>query len=105
MQYKEELELNILRRVENTKTQHLLAKELGFSVGKINYVLKALVQKGFIKAENFANSTNKKQYRYLLTSEGFQAKIALTKRFIEYKKREYEELEKELEKMKKEINE
>lgn len=96
MQYQEELELNVLRKVEDTKSQHTLAKELGFSVGKVNYVLKALVQKGFVKAENFANSTNKKQYRYLLTSEGFQAKVQLTKRFIEHKKQEYEELQSEL---------
>lgn len=96
MQYQEEIEFNILRKVEDIKNQHTLAKELGFSVGKVNYILKALVQKGFVKAENFANSTNKKQYRYLLTSEGFQAKVNLTKRFIEHKKREYEELQSEL---------
>lgn len=100
MYHKDELELNVLRRVEDVKTQHSLAKELGFSVGKINYVLKALIEKGFVKAENFANSKNKKQYRYLLTSDGFQAKVNLTKKFIEYKKREYEELKSELEKMK-----
>lgn len=96
---KEELELNILRRAQNMKDQQSLAKELGFSVGKINYVLKSLVQKGFIKAENFANSTNKKQYKYLLTPKGIQAKFDLTKKYIECKKREYEELQNELEKM------
>lgn len=102
MQQKEELELSILRRAEEAKNQQVLAKELGFSVGKINYILKALIQKGFIKAENFANSTNKKQYKYMLTAKGFEAKFNLTKKFIECKKREYEELQNELEKMKKE---
>lgn len=102
MQQKEELELTILRRAQDAKNQQSLAKELGYSVGKINYVLKALVQKGFIKAENFANSKNKKQYRYMLTPAGFEAKFDLTKKFIAHKKKEYEELQNELEKMKKE---
>ncbi len=102
MQYKEELELSILRRAKHVKNQQSLANELGFSVGKINYVLKALIQKGLIKAENFATSNNKKQYRYILTPKGIEAKFELTKKFIELKKREYEELQKELANMKKE---
>jgi DnaJ-domain-containing protein 1 len=59
-----------------------------------------LIAKGLIKAENFATSTNKKQYRYLLTEQGIKEKIALTERFIKQKKREYEELQAELEKIK-----
>lgn len=102
LQQKDELELTILRRAEDVKNQQGLAKELGFSVGKINYVLKALIQKGLIKAENFANSKSKKQYKYMLTPKGIEAKIDLTKKFIEYKKKEYEELQSELEKMKNE---
>ena len=72
---------------------------LGYSVGKINYILKALMAKGLIKAENFATSSNKKQYRYLLTREGIEEKVTLTEKFIERKKREYEELQTELERM------
>jgi len=83
----DELVLSILRNAESIRTQKSLAEQLGYSVGKINYVLKALVKKGFIKAENFATSTNKKQYRYLLTREGIEEKIILTEKFIVRKKR------------------
>ena len=60
---------------------------------------KALISKGFIKAENFATSTNKKQYRYLLTREGIEEKVVLTEKFIKRKKQEYEELQIELVRM------
>jgi len=93
----EELELLLLKRAENISSQKLLAKEIGFSVGKVNYVLKALVEKGFIKAENFMTSDNKRKYTYLLTDEGVKEKITLTKKFIVRKKAEYEELQKDLE--------
>ena len=93
----DELTLAVLRHAESIRTQKSLAEELGYSVGKINYVLKSLIAKGLIKAENFATNTNKKQYRYLLTRKGLETKIALTEAFIERKKREYEELVVELE--------
>jgi len=95
----DELTLAVLRHAESIRTQKSLADQLGYSVGKINYILKALIAKGLIKAENFATSTHKKQYRYLLTREGIEAKIALTETFIERKKREYEELQQELKRM------
>ncbi len=75
---------------------------MGYSVGKINYVLKALIEKGFIKIENFYQNTNKKQYKYLLTTEGFEEKLNLTKKFVKRKKEEYEELQSELDVMVKE---
>ena len=93
----EELVLTILRNVEDIKTQKSFSERLGCSVGKTNYILKALMDKGFIKAENFLVNKNKKQYKYLLTEEGIKEKIKLTKKFIERKKREYEELQRELE--------
>jgi len=93
----EELTLNILRTLPKVNNQKTLAKELGFSIGKTNYVLKALIDKGLIKAENFFHNKNKNQYRYLLTEEGIKKKIALTKKFIARKKAEYEELQRELE--------
>jgi EPS-associated MarR family transcriptional regulator len=98
--HQDELTLSILRKSESIKSQPSLAKELGLSVGKVNYVLKALIQKGFIKVENFANSKQKKNYKYLLTKKGIEEKIKLTEKFIERKKQEYEELQKELENMK-----
>ncbi|MBU0641615.1 MAG: MarR family EPS-associated transcriptional regulator [Planctomycetes bacterium] len=93
----EELELAILKNAHAISSQKSLAGEIGFSVGKINYVLKALVDKGFIKAERFLTSDNKTKYKYLLTDNGIQEKIALTKKFIARKKAEYEELQKDLE--------
>lgn len=95
----EEFTLTILRNVENIDSQKSFSKKLGCSVGKTNYILKALMQKGFIKAENFISNKNKKQYRYLLTEEGIKEKIKLTKKFIERKKAEYEELQRELERL------
>ena len=92
----EELELSILRTLPNATTQKTLADELGYSVGKINYVIKALCAKGLLKVENFYNNQNKKQYRYLLTPKGLEEKITLTQKFIE----EYEALQAELEAMK-----
>lgn len=92
-----EIHLNILRKLEHTQSQKTLADELGFSVGKINYILKSLAEKGFIKTERFLKSENKKGYRYLLTPSGIDAKITLTKQYISIKKREYEELMQEIE--------
>ncbi len=93
----EELELLLLRNAKNISSQKSFAKEIGFSVGKVNYVLNALIDKGLIKAERFLNAKNKKQYSYLLTDDGFKEKISLTKKFIVRKKAEYEELQRDLE--------
>ena len=93
----EELELSILRSVDKMTTQKSIADELGYSVGKINYILKALTQKGLLKVENFYNSQNKRQYKYLLTPKGIEEKISLTQKFIQLKKEEYETLQNELE--------
>lgn len=92
----EELELSVLRSVGKVTTQKTIAKELGYSVGKINYVLKALGDKGLLKIENFYNNKNKLQYKYLLSEKGFEEKVSLTKKFIIKKKKEYEELQEEL---------
>ncbi|MCK9472262.1 MarR family EPS-associated transcriptional regulator [Sulfurimonas sp.] len=96
----DELTLSVLRNIEALKTQRTLAEELGLSVGKVNYVLKALVEKGLIKAESFFANKNKNQYKYLLTEKGFNEKLQLTQKFIQRKKAEYDELVLELENMK-----
>ncbi|MBU1658160.1 MarR family EPS-associated transcriptional regulator [bacterium] len=93
----EELTLSVLRNIETIQTQKSLADELGYSVGKINYVLKALIDKGLIKADSFIQNKNKNQYKYLLTQEGFEEKLTLTRKFVVRKKAEYEELQRELE--------
>jgi EPS-associated MarR family transcriptional regulator len=101
----DELTLNILKNIETTSSQKSLANELEISVGKVNYVLKALVEKGLVKAENFFANKNKNQYKYLLTKKGFQEKITLTQNFMERKKREYDKLVIELERYKEECDE
>ena len=78
-------------------TQRELAKELGISLGKVNYCLRALIAKGMVKARNFNNSDNKKLYLYVLTPSGLENKTAITKRFLKRKLKEYEALRKEIE--------
>lgn len=95
----------VLRKIENHTSQKSLAQEIGYSVGKVNYILKALKEKGLIKMDNFLQSPNKKAYKYLLTEEGLKEKITWTKKFIEIKKEEYEELQQELSELKGEKNE
>lgn len=90
-------DLQILRAIKEDVSQPSIAQEIGFSVGKVNFILKALVEKGFIKYERFHNSNNKMKYRYLLTEDGIKEKMILTQKFISRKKAEYEELKRELE--------
>ena len=92
--------LNILRNIANhpESSQRSLAKNIGLSLGKLNYCLKALKQKGLVKAKNFKNNKNKKNYIYILTPRGISAKTKLTINFMNLKVREYDELKKEMEK-------
>ena len=91
-------QLNVLRAINNKpkSTQREIASELGFSLGKLNYVLKALKNKGHIKVKNFRNNKNKLNYLYVLTPQGISAKTKLTLNFMKLKMREYDELQKEL---------
>ena len=91
--------LNILRKInsENGISQRGLAKELGFSLGKLNYCLKALKNKGFVKIKNFQKNPNKLNYAYILTPKGISQKTRLTISFMKRKMQEYDELKKELE--------
>ena len=95
---KKEDQLGILRKVEKkpNSTQRELAKELGFSLGKFNYCIKALQQKGFIKIKNFKRNPKKINYLYVLTPQGIAEKTELTLNFMKRKIREYDELKKEL---------
>ena len=81
------------------QTQRQLSEELGISLGKVNYCLKILIQKGFVKINNFKNSNHKLQYSYLLTPKGVAEKTKLTIMFLNIKTEEYEELKKEVEKL------
>lgn len=92
--------LNILRSIhkEPELSQRKLAKDLGFSLGKLNYCLKALKEKGLIKIQNFQKKEKKIQYfRYMITSEGVAERTRLTINFMKRKMKEYDELKKELE--------
>lgn len=84
-------------------SQRDIARELGISLGKVNYCLQALVQKGWVKASNFTNSQNKAAYMYLLTPRGIEEKASLTLRFLQMKTREYEALRKEIRQMRREV--
>jgi EPS-associated MarR family transcriptional regulator len=90
-------DLQILRAIKKDVSQPSIAKEIGFSVGKVNFILKALIEKGLVKTERFMSSNNRMKYAYLLTEEGIKEKMSLTQKFIARKKSEYEELQKELE--------
>ena len=91
---------NVLRKIKDkpeTK-QRQLAKELGFSLGKLNYGLRALKLKGLVKINNFKKNPNKLNYIYVLTPKGVTAKTRLTLNFMKRKIKEYEELQRELKK-------
>jgi len=93
-------QLNLLRKIKNKpkSSQRELADELGFSLGKLNYILKGLKNKGLIKIRNFEKNPNKLNYIYLLTPKGIATKTALTLNFMKRKMQEYDELKKELRK-------
>ena len=90
--------LDILRKIysKNELSQRKLAKDLNFSLGKLNYCLKSLKKKGLIKIQNFKNNENKINYIYKLTPKGITQKTKLTISFMKSRIKEYDELKKEL---------
>tara|TARA_B100001248_G_scaffold72302_1_gene51220 strand:- start:11910 stop:12224 length:315 start_codon:yes stop_codon:yes gene_type:complete len=100
MSEKNEDQFKVLRKINSNpkSTQRELANDLGFSLGKLNYCLKALKNKGLIKIKNFRQNPNKINYAYILTPKGFAEKTKLTINFMKRKMKEYEELKKEIEK-------
>ncbi len=101
-----DLDYELLRQItdEPTASQRGLAARLGVSVGKINYCLRALVDKGWVKANNFRRSDNKLAYAYLLTARGASAKVLLAREFLEHKEREFERLQTEIAALRNELN-
>jgi EPS-associated MarR family transcriptional regulator len=93
--------LRVLRLLEARPelTQREMAQELGVSLGKTNYCLHALLEKGFVKIQNFRRSAAKRGYVYLLTPEGISAKARLTLDFLNIKKEEYDALREEIERL------
>jgi EPS-associated MarR family transcriptional regulator len=96
--------LRVLRLLDTSPelTQREMARELGVSLGKTNYCLRALLGKGFVKVQNFRHSTNKRGYVYLLTPEGVTAKAKLTRQFLARKRAEYDALRLEIDRLQRE---
>ena len=100
----DETHLKVLRVLESTPNinQRKLAESLGVSLGKTNFCLNALLDKGLVKMENFRTSTRKLNYAYLLTPKGIAEKAAMTQRFLKRKMEEYDALKAEIEQLKQE---
>ena len=94
-------QFELLRKIQKNPnfSQRELANELGVSLGKLNYCLKALKNKGLIKIQNFAKNPNKLNYIYVITPKGIAEKAKLTINFMKRKMQEYEDLKEELEKI------
>lgn len=101
----DERHYKLMRLLESNPdmSQRDIARQLGMSLGKVNYCLQALVRKGWIKASNFTNSQNKAAYMYLLTPRGLDEKTRLTLRFLRAKIKEYKELRIEIDRMQQEL--
>ena len=97
-----DIRLDLLRRLEINPeyTQRELSQEMGVSLGKINYCMKKLTEKGLIKLTNFSHSSNKLVYMYLLTPQGIEQKAKLTTSFLKIKMVEFEMLREEINKLK-----
>ncbi len=100
----EEVRYKLLRLLEPNPwlSQREVARELGISLGKVNYCLKALMNKGLIKVANFKNSKKKSAYLYLLTPRGLEEKTRVTKLFLHLKMQEHEALRREIEQIRRE---
>lgn len=101
----DDIHLKLLKTLESnpSATQRELAQALGISLGKANYCLRALIDKGLVKANNFRNNRNKLAYAYLLTPKGIEEKVRLTSRFLKRKIAEYEALKAEIEQLRQEV--
>jgi EPS-associated MarR family transcriptional regulator len=100
----DETRYRILKALESDPqaSQRQIAADLGISLGRVNYCLQALIKRGWVKANDFRNSANKRAYLYLLTPRGIEEKARVTARFLRVKLDEYEVLKHELEELQKE---
>lgn len=98
--FDDEFDLLRLLGKKPSKNQRKIAQELGFSLGKLNYCIKALNKKGLIKIRNFKKNDNKLHYLYLLTPKGIKKKAQMTINYLKQKSDEYEQLKKELREIK-----
>ena len=104
-QLEKEEALHIFREINKSPelTQRQLSSRLGISLGKVNFLINALIRKGFIKVENFKRSSNKIAYFYCLTPGGIEEKSRMTYLFLKRKMREYEQLELEIQRLREEV--
>jgi EPS-associated MarR family transcriptional regulator len=100
----QEAHFKVLRAIHANPSlsQRELSKELGISLGKANYCVKALLEQGWIKSRNFKNSNNKIAYTYLLTPKGIEQKLTLTMAFLKARQQEFEVLSREIQQLKQE---
>jgi EPS-associated MarR family transcriptional regulator len=98
--------LKLLREINKSPemTQRELSSSLGISLGKVNFLIKALIDKGHIKVDNFKKSNNKSAYLYYLTPKGVEEKAKITYRFLRRKMKEYEQLEKDIIQLRQEVS-
>ena len=103
--HKSDAEYIILKKFEDNPylTQRELSKELGVSLGKTNYIINALIDKGWLKLKNFKRSDKKLGYSYLLTTQGITEKAILAQKFLKRKSNEYNRLKEEIENLRKEL--
>ena len=103
--FQEEIQFEVLRRLHQSPevSQRTLARELGISLGSINFCFQALMEKGWIKVQNFSQSKHKLGYAYLLTPHGLSEKSKLTAKFLKRKVAEYEILQFEIDLLKSEV--
>ena len=102
LRVQDEIAYKLLKIIENEPqlSQREIASRMGISLGKANYCLKSLIEKGFVKARNFYNSNHKVAYVYMLTPSGLEEKASVTYRFLMRKIQEYEEIKVEIENLK-----
>ena len=95
----------LLKEIEKSgySSQRDFASNLGYSLGKINYLIKALTEKGLVKIENFSKSSNKPGYRYVLTPRGIKEKYKITLEFLKRKEAEFVKMQMEIEELRREI--
>lgn len=99
---RKDIHLELLRKLEENPeyTQRELSEEMGVSLGKVNYCMKRMIEKGWVKLLNFSKNKNKSRYTYLLTPKGLEQKTRLTFKFLKMKVKEYEILKEEINKLK-----
>jgi EPS-associated MarR family transcriptional regulator len=97
-----EAQFKTLRQLSEggTISQRDLSKKVGLSLGSVNYIMKELIKRGYVKAQRFKNSSNKAAYIYVLTPEGINARIKQTQYFLHIKMEEYENLKREIDELK-----